>query len=93
MLSRLQVQNVCMAGHGDKCCRYLIEDDLDPTKFHCNKLRPIEKTKTDNEVNDFILDCKRKKTNPSNYSKPIGNNCDGFLILHNIEQGYDIKSS
>lgn len=91
MLSRLQVLNVCMFGGGNKCCRYLVEDELDSSKFHCNKLRPLEKANIDKEVSGFILDCKRKKTNPSNYSKPIGDNCDGFLILRNIEQGYDIS--
>jgi len=89
MLSKLQVQNVCLAGSGNKCCRYLTEDDLDPNKFHCSKLRPIEKFKIDEEINVFLKDCKRKKIDPLKYSKPIGNNCEGYLIFHNIEQGYD----
>jgi len=93
MLSLPQIQNVCLVEGGNKCCRYLSEDDLDPSKFHCNKLRPLEKSKIDKDVNGFLSDCHAKKINPSSYSKALGNNCDGYLILHHIEQGYDKEDS
>jgi hypothetical protein len=89
-LSKNHVKNVCLLNCGSKTCRYLHNDEFDSSKFHCLKLRPIEKNKIDEATENFIANCKMKKINPKLIDKPIGNNCEGFLLLRNIKQGYDV---
>jgi len=88
-LSQNQIKNVCMCNAGSKTCRYLYNDDLDESKWICQKLRPIEKAKIDNSIEEFVQDCKKRKLNPNKLNRPLGNNCEGYLILRNIRQGYD----
>lgn len=88
-LSQKQLKEICLANSGSKCCRYLYADELDPTKHYCCKLRPIEKAKIDEEIEVFLIDCKKRKINPKSLNKSLGNNCEGYLFLKNIKQGYD----
>ena len=89
MISEKHLEDVCMRNCGSKTCRYLYNDDLNPNQWNCNKLRPIEKVKIDVSLENFIRDCKKRKINPKNLSQPMGDNCEGFLIMKNIKQGYD----
>ena len=70
-------------------CRYLNQDDLDPSKWSCLKHRPIEKGKIDVSVDQFFKDCKKKSIDPYKQNVPISDNCSGYPLLKNIEQGYD----
>lgn len=88
-LSKKQLSNICMLNSGSKTCRYLYNDDIDSSKWYCQKLRPIEKAKIDISIEDFLRDCKKRKINPKSPGMPLGNNCEGFLMLKNITQGYD----
>lgn len=88
-LSQKHLNNVCLLGKGSKTCRYLYNDDLNQSKWYCNKLRPIEKSKIDVSIDNFIFDCKKRKINPNELERPLGNNCEGFLLLKNIKQGFD----
>lgn len=88
-LSQKHLKDVCMLHQGSKACRYLYNDDLDQSKWYCNKLRPIEKAKVDVSIDSFIFDCKKRKINPNTVGRPLGNNCEGFLLLKNIKQGFD----
>lgn len=88
-LSINQINNVCLCNAGNKTCRYLYNDDLDDSKWFCHKLRPIEKTKIDHAIEEFLEDCKKRKINPNKLNKPLGDNCDGYLLLKHIKQGYD----
>jgi|688.fasta_scaffold276092_2 hypothetical protein len=91
MISEKHLQDVCMAHCGSKTCRYLYNDELDPNQWHCNKLRPIEKSKIDNYITNFIKDCSKRKVNPKKLNQPLGDNCEGLLLLKNIKQGYDCE--
>lgn len=89
MLSKKQLADICMSNQGHQACRYLSQDELDWSKFHCIKLRPIEKSKIDKKVSDYISECKRKGTDPNKQSIPIADNCSGYPLLKTINQGYD----
>lgn len=88
-LSKKQVKDVCLFNCGSKSCRYLTTDELDSSKFYCLKLRPIEKNKIDDSIEQLMSDCKKRKINPKSIGKAMGDNCEGFLLLKNVKQGYD----
>lgn len=91
-LSKLQLQNVCLLwfqGDTSKTCRYLVQDDLDYTKWQCIKKRPIEKAKMDKQIDAFVDACKLKGLNPRKQNVAMGDNCKGYPLLKLIEQGYD----
>lgn len=88
-LSKNHIKDVCLKDQGSKTCRYLCYDDLDSTKFYCQKLRPIEKAKIDEDLDQHLSECKKRKINPKALNKPLGDNCDGYLLLKNVKQGYD----
>lgn len=78
-LSSSHLQDICLLGFQDpsRTCRYLRNDELDPSKWHCQKLLPQVKIRIDAEVDS------------ADKSFPCGDNCQGFPILKNIVQGYD----
>jgi hypothetical protein len=78
-LSFDHLKNVCLLGfkNPSKTCRYLRNDELDSSKWHCQKLNLQAKSKIDIEVD------------MSDSSFPSGDNCQGYPILKNITQGYD----
>jgi hypothetical protein len=58
-----------------------VEDELDENKWYCQKLRPNIKSRIDGGVS---IAKKRK------IIAPCGDNCQGYLFLRNINQGYDV---
>lgn len=89
-LSLKHVQDICLLGNGEKQCRYLASDDVNYDQFHCLKHKQEIAKKIDNEVNKQ----KSKIQNPNAFSPvllPLGDNCKGYPILKNINQGYDVK--
>lgn len=89
MLSEKHLKDVCLLyDQTHKKCRYLSQDEMDYSKFHCLKLSG-EAAEIDEEIEDFIRECKIKNKNPYAEDVPLGDNCAGFLILRNLEQGYD----
>lgn len=78
-LSRNHLEDICLLGHSDitKTCRYLRNDELDPSKWHCQKLLQGVRPKV-----DYLVEISMKKV-------PSGDNCPGYPILKNIVQGYD----
>ncbi len=80
-LSKNQVNNICLIGSGNATCRYLAVDDSDYSKFHCLKHKSEIKKKIDALINI---------SSSKSTSIPIGDNCAGYPILKNIEQGYDV---
>lgn len=77
------LQDVCLLNHIDKSktCRYLEQDELDDSKWHCQKLRSHIKFEIDLEIDTY---------HKLNAKIPSGDNCSGYLFLRNIEQGYDV---
>jgi hypothetical protein len=89
MLSRKHLNDVCLLYSGDsRRCRFLTQDDSDPSKWHCLKLTS-RRQDIDVEVADFIKDCRRKGQDPAKSGMPLGDNCGGYPVLKNINQGYD----
>lgn len=84
-LSKKHVENICLLYQGTACCRYLGPDDVFPYKFHCLKHKSELKKKIDEVVDKSLA-----STDPAHKSAPTGNNCSGYPILKNIEQGYDV---
>jgi hypothetical protein len=80
-LSRKHVEDICLLNQGSACCRYLASDDTVSYKFHCLKHKSELKKKIDDVVNKVAL---------SKDKVPVGNNCQGYPVLKNIEQGYDV---
>jgi len=90
MLSKLQLENICMHNCRDsRTCRYLFEDDRVYGKYYCYKQRPIDKVKIDSKLNQYIKECKKKGIDPFDSNIPLGDNCSGYPVLKHIEQGYD----
>lgn len=85
-LSKNQVNNICLIGSGSTACRYLSVDDDDYSKFHCLKHKLEIKKKIDILVNNYSASTNTNKLPII----PIGDNCAGYPILKNIDQGYDI---
>lgn len=79
-LSNKHLHDVCLLRSEDKSsiCRYLANDDLDSSKWHCQKLKANAKKSIDREV-ERSLDV-----------VPSGDNCQGYPVLKNILQGYDV---
>lgn len=89
MLSKKHLADVCLLNQGCDACRFVSQDENDWTKYYCIKLRPIEKAKIDKKIVDYLAECKRKGIDPHKQAIPIGDNCQGYPLLHSIEQGYD----
>ena len=90
MLSKLQLENICMCNAKDsRTCKYLADDDVVFGRYYCFKQRPVEKANIDTILNKYIKDCESKGTDPFDSNIPLGDNCAGYPVLKYIEQGYD----
>lgn len=87
-LTQKHVQNVCL-WQQDGQCRFLDQDAFDYMKFICKKKSP-EKKVIEEEVDEFLKECKDKNVNPYSAGQPIGDNCSGYLPLQVLPQGYDV---
>lgn len=89
MLSLKQLSDVCLYNTDDSDrCRYLARDDTDTTKWYCVK-KSSKKSTIDDEVADFLKNMEKKGLDPRKQGVPLGDNCDGYLILKHVSQGYD----
>ena len=88
-LSKKQLADVCMCFAGADMCRFLIQDDTDYSKWNCLKKRPIEKKKIDDKIDQFVAECRKNSLDPTKQGVPLGDGCQGYPLLKNIEQGYD----
>lgn len=79
-LSKRHLEDVCLLNSNDKSavCRYLLNDELDSSKWHCQKLKIAAKRMIDRDVVGGLG------------LIPSGDNCPGYPILKNIMQGYDL---
>lgn len=80
---------VCLLHHPDptKTCRYLANDELDPDKWYCQKLRPEIKAKIDRDIDGSSKKSRLRSGVPS------GDNCGGYPLLKHAPQGFDAPSS
>lgn len=92
MLSLKQLKDVCLVNDNssDKC-RYLAQDENDYTKYYCVKKMASKAHEIDAELDDYVKNLRQKGKDPTKENVPLGDNCAGYPLLRNIEQGYDVK--
>lgn len=89
-LSKNQLEHVCLLHESShRTCRYLKNDDLEPSKWYCCKLRDAEKKKIDSRIRQFVKDCKDRSLDPKTLNISMGDNCGGYPLLKSINQGFD----
>lgn len=91
-LSKKQITDVCCIDGGSLQCRYLDEDldDKGRVVYLCKKLSP-DRTIIDAEIIEFLNDMKRLGQDPNTQNVPLGDNCQGYVVLKAKPQGYDVK--
>lgn len=87
-LTNRHLGEVCLLHHPDatRTCRYLAVDELDNTKWYCQKLRAAAKAKIDESVNGVGKRARIRMGVPS------GDNCEGYPLLKHVRQGFDVPS-
>ena len=89
-LSERQLKHVCNVYGGSKCCKYLDESKNSKNQIvHVCKKLSSEKKIIDQEVNLYLKDCKSNSIDPFLSSNPLGDNCNGYIVLKDKNQGYD----
>lgn len=93
MLSLKQVRHVCFGDTSkpSSMCRYLEIDDLDMSKHYCLKLIQNKKDVIDKDVVNFIMKSKARRIDPNSQNVPLGDNCQGYIKLKSINQGFDVR--
>ena len=90
-LTQNHLKNVCCIWQGSDECRYLeSEKDSSGNMVYVCCKKSSQKKIIDEEVKDFISECRKKKIDPSTTGNALGNNCSGYLKLPNKQQGYDL---
>ena len=91
-LTNKQLQDVCFIWGGTSQCRYLDEDiDDDSNIVHVCKKKSSFKKVIDEELVEFLSDCKKNSQDPAKQGVPLGDNCTGYVVLKVKPQGYDVK--
>lgn len=90
MLSLKQLNDVCLCYDGThERCRYLEQDEDDWNKFFCLKKNAKKKKDIDDMMLTFLEKCKKAGKDPTKENIPLGDNCNGYLKLKHVQQGYD----
>lgn len=92
-LTKKHLNDVCCINGGHLQCRYL-DGDFDDNGYViniCRKLSPDKKI-IDAEVVDFLNDSKKTGQDPAKQGVPLGDNCQGYVVLKTKPQGYDVKN-
>lgn len=92
MLSQNQVDDRCLAYGGHKMCRYLVYDQK-TGKHLCIKKVDQLREEIDRRVEKHIEKAKATGQDLVMLGRAIGDNCQGYLYLKNVVQGYDIPGS
>lgn len=89
MLSLKQLDDICLVNspNSDRC-RYLAQDENEFGKFYCIKLSS-RREQIDEEVGEYIAEMRRLGRDPRGDKLPLGDNCQGYPLFRNLEQGYD----
>ena len=85
-ISNRHLGEICLLHHPDatRTCRYLVNDELDDSKWYCQKLR----TEVKRKIDDTLLEISKKVR--AKLGIPSGDNCDGYPLLKHIQQGFDV---
>jgi len=87
MLTKKQLDDVCLLGSGASECIYCTHDGNGG--HHCVK-KTVLKQKIDGRVKKFKTDQAKAGNDPAKANVPLGDNCPGYPFLRHIKQGYDI---
>ena len=91
-LSNKQLKDVCLLWGNSQQCIYLDEDnDDDGNCVHVCKKLSVFKGIIDGEVMEFFSEMKKSGQDPVLQGVPLGDNCQGYIVLKAKEQGYDVK--
>ncbi len=89
MLSLKQLDDICLVNsNSSERCRYLTADENEFGKFYCMKLSS-RREQIDEEVEEYLVEMRRLGRDPNRDNLPLGDNCQGYPLFRNIEQGYD----
>lgn len=94
-LTENQIKDVCNVYGGSDRCKYMDEELVEDKNgdlniiYICRKLSP-EKKSIDKRLSNQLTDCAINGTNPKDEGIPMGDNCNGYVALHHIPQGYDV---
>lgn len=93
MLSLNHIHKFCFGDISNPStkCRYLERDDFDNSKHYCLKLVPLKKVLIDREVADFSQKMRRNGAAQGVEMAPLGDNCNGYIKLRSVPQGFDVK--
>jgi hypothetical protein len=85
-LTNRHLNEVCLVYHQDisKTCRYILNDELDPRKWYCQKLRPESKSLIDESLAEM------SRASKARIGIPSGDNCPGYPLLKHVDQGFDV---
>lgn len=94
-LTKKHIQDICMVHQGYNGCRYLSYDSVTDV-FLCAKLNPRLKVIKDDAVAFNEKEARRINLPVVDYFDLHGigheNNCQGYLYMKHLPQGYDIKT-
>jgi hypothetical protein len=91
VLSKTHLKDICLLNKKSRQCRYLDGDENDKGEhvYVCRKLTSEGKA-IDDELDDYLVELKKNKTDPDSKDVPLANNCTGYPALPNVKQGYDV---
>lgn len=90
MLSKKHMQKYCLVDDMTyKRCRYLAEDDFVLGKNQCMK-HTTQRIVIDEEIVSLINISLTSNADPRSENIPMGDNCQGYLPLKHVIQGYDV---
>lgn len=86
-LTNKHLIQVCLHGcqNPKLTCRYLRNDEMDESKWYCQKLQPEVRSKIDRNV-DAVLESPHTGV----IKMPCGDNCPGYPLLKHAMQGFDL---
>jgi hypothetical protein len=86
-LTNKHLAQVCLQGcqNSKLTCRYLRNDEMDDSKWYCQKLQPEVRSRIDRNV-DAVLDSPHTVL----IKMPCGDNCSGYPLLKHVMQGFDL---
>ena len=91
MLSKRHLEDVCLVNENDHTkCKYLAQDDLDWSKYYCLK-KSKNKASIDAIIDEHMEDCVKNGKDPTADNEALGDNCDGYLVMKHVMQGYDVS--
>ncbi len=94
MLTKKQVEDMCLLYGGHKACRYPIYDQLTGKHLCVKKVQGV-KDKIDQRVEAYIKKTKDNGQDLVMLGRAVGDGgvCQGYLYLKNAKQGYDVPGS